>query len=109
MRESVTYQAILNAGQVKQAHRILLLLGRQRFGGPNKATRQALEAITDLKQLRRLTLRLLDISSWQELLAPPWPKRRARKRASAAMARGYFFPSKRSTTQHPRACVPARQ
>jgi hypothetical protein len=68
MRESVTYQMIIDEGRVEQAHRFLLRLGRKRFGEPDQATRQALEAITNLKKLDRLADRVLEAESWQDLL-----------------------------------------
>jgi hypothetical protein len=71
MRESDTYQAILEEGGVLTLHRTLLTLGQERFGKPDAAIRQAVEAITDLKRLDRLVKRLLKVSSWQELLATP--------------------------------------
>jgi hypothetical protein len=42
--------------------------GRKRFGPPDTATKTAIEAITDLARLETLTERLLDVTSWQELL-----------------------------------------
>ena len=68
MYESVTYQAIVDEGRVKEAHRILLLQGRERFGKPDAATRKAITAITDLARLERLAKRLNKVASWQELL-----------------------------------------
>jgi hypothetical protein len=71
MRESDTFQAILEEGAVTGMHRLLLAQGRERFGKPDKATRHAVEAITDLEGLERLGKRLLTVASWQELLATP--------------------------------------
>ena len=68
MHESVTYQAIIDEGQVKHAHRVLLRLGRKRFGQPDKATQQAIKAITDLKKLNRMVDRLLEVETWHDLL-----------------------------------------
>src|SRR5262245_33353971 len=68
MRESDTFQAILEEGRVQGAHRFLLLVGRERFGTPDKATRRALQRITDLQRLERLAMRLLDVTGWEELL-----------------------------------------
>ena len=44
--------------------------GRKRFGEPDAPTAAALQAITDLDRLEALSDRLLDVASWQELLAP---------------------------------------
>jgi len=69
MRESDTYQAILEEGERQGLHDALLRLGRKRFGEPDEAVRQAVLAIQDLEQLYRLSEDLLDVSTWQELLA----------------------------------------
>jgi predicted transposase YdaD len=67
MEESSTYQAVLS----KEARRILLRMGRKRFGPPDEATTAAIQAIEDVNRLEELSERLLDVSSWQELLATP--------------------------------------
>ena len=69
MRESVTYQAIVEEGKVEDRQDVLLQLGRKRFGIPNPASVMTLRRITDRDRLARLTDALLDVSSWQELLA----------------------------------------
>ncbi len=51
--------------------RTLLHLGRKKFGEPDEATRLALGDITDLDRLDRLSERLLEVASWQELLQTP--------------------------------------
>ena len=75
MRESDTYQAILDEGReegvVKGVQRTLLHLGRKRLGEPDEAARRALLDITDLDRLDRLSERLLDVSTWQELVQTP--------------------------------------
>jgi predicted transposase YdaD len=68
MHESDTYQAILDEGRAEGAQRTLLHLGRKKFGEPEEATRRALLGITDLERLDRLTERLLDVATWQQLL-----------------------------------------
>jgi hypothetical protein len=47
------------------------LLGRRRFGEPDEAKRLALRDITDLERLDRLSERLLEVATWQELLQTP--------------------------------------
>lgn len=73
MRESDTYQAILEEGEVKgevkNARATLLRLGARRWGPPEQTARQRLEAIRDLAQLQELIDRVLDAPGWQELLA----------------------------------------
>lgn len=68
MKESVTYQAIVEEGKIEARQEVLLELGAKRFGAPNEATEMAVRAITNLDRLRRLSDRLLEVSSWQELL-----------------------------------------
>jgi hypothetical protein len=75
MRESDTYQAILDEGReegrVQGLQRARLHQGRKKFGEPDEATRGALLGITDLERLDRLSERSLDVSTWQELLQTP--------------------------------------
>ena len=78
MEYSDTYLEILEEGAAKEARRFLLLLGSDRFGQPDPATRVALEAITNPKRLEQLGRRMLRVSSWQELLAKPTTQRRRR-------------------------------
>jgi hypothetical protein len=61
----------LQEGRVEESHRLLLRLGRQRFGAADAATEAALRAIRDLDRLERLADAMLTVSSWQELLATP--------------------------------------
>jgi predicted transposase YdaD len=72
MRESDTYQAILEEGivegRLQYARAMLLRLGTRRWGPPAAATRQRLEAINDLGQVQSLIDRLLDAGGWDELL-----------------------------------------
>jgi hypothetical protein len=84
MEESVTYQAIVAKGRAKgivegraeEARRLLLRLGRKRLGPPPPAARATIEAMDDLTRLEGLTDRLLDVATWDELLAGPTPRRR---------------------------------
>ena len=71
MRESVTYQAIVEEGRVEARQDDLLLLGRQRFGGTSAETESALRGIADADRLARLIAALRDASSWEELLTTP--------------------------------------
>jgi len=76
MRESTTYQAILEEGkaeglaqgQLQEARRVLLRLASKRFGAPDTPTKAAVKAIGSVERLERLTLRVLDVGSWEELL-----------------------------------------
>jgi hypothetical protein len=84
MRESVTYQAIIEEGKaeglIEEARRILLLQGRSRFGEPSAEELAAIHSLTNVRKLERLSVRLLQASSWQELLGSNGPGRRSRGR-----------------------------
>ena len=54
-----------------RARHILLLQGRKRFGEPSLEIELALRKIEDLERLDRMSLRLLDVSSWTDLLETP--------------------------------------
>jgi hypothetical protein len=96
MKESVTYQAIIEEGEakgiakgeamgeVKEAQKMLFLLGRNQFGEPSPEAAAALQALTDIGQLEALGVRLLRVSSWEELLGlnGPGKRRRGRKKTS---------------------------
>ncbi len=73
MRESVTFQAILEEGEqtgrIKELHRMILRQGRRRFGEANETMRLQIEAMRDIERLEDLTERLLIVSSWDELMA----------------------------------------
>jgi hypothetical protein len=66
LEASSTYQMLLDRGRIDEARKLLLQLGRIRFGPPDAPTRTAIET---LKDLERLSERLLDALSWAELLA----------------------------------------
>jgi len=84
MKESTTYQLILQEGQVKgalaEAQKLLLLQGEKRFGPPDADTLAALCGINDVARLEELWVRLLDARSWQDLLPPAKPRRRTGRR-----------------------------
>lgn len=68
MKESVTYQAIIEEGQAKEARKIIFMLGSSKFGEPSAEAEAALNALSDVRQLEKLGVRLLRVSSWDELL-----------------------------------------
>jgi predicted transposase YdaD len=108
MKESVTYQAILEAGRAEgeargeargeakgraegeakgktaEARRMLLLLGREQFGEPSAQVQAILDGLTDVALLERLTLQLKHATSWQELLGKPSSRRRSPRRKPSA-------------------------
>jgi hypothetical protein len=78
MKESSTYQAILEEGReegrsegaVAEAKKVLRLQGDEVFGVPDARTAAAIERINDLAQLEDLLRRLPGQTNWQELLGP---------------------------------------
>jgi hypothetical protein len=77
MKESTTYQAILEEGALAAVRRTLLRLGEDLFGGPPAPDQQAaIAAITDEGRLEDLIVRAVHVASWSELLAAPTPRRR---------------------------------
>jgi hypothetical protein len=71
VEESTTYQYILEQGAVRNARKVLLQLGRERFGPPDEATTTLINGISDPERLDRMTGRFLRVSSWRELLETP--------------------------------------
>ena len=75
MRDSDTYMAILDEGraegEVRGARRMLFRQGRKRFGEPVTDVLSALQAVNDLERLERMSDRVLEASSWQDLIATP--------------------------------------
>lgn len=73
MRESVTFQAILEEGEqtgrIRELHRMILRQGRRRFGEADETVRGQIEAILDIETLEDLSEQLVVVSSWAELLA----------------------------------------
>lgn len=80
MKESVTYQAIINEGAAEEAQRILLRLGTKAFGAPDAATKAVLAGISDPERLETLILRVGEVKGWDELLAKPKSRRGSGKR-----------------------------
>ncbi|MFN4261808.1 MAG: hypothetical protein ACK4RK_21210 [Gemmataceae bacterium] len=69
LRESSSYQMILNERRAEEARTLLLQLGAKRFGPPTADIKDRLEAITDVARLERIGQGLLDVNNWEELLA----------------------------------------
>jgi hypothetical protein len=80
MRESVTYQAVVEEGELKEARKMLLLIGKKLLGTPDPSTRAAVNSLEDLAHLEGLAKRAFDVHSWQELLGQPAPRRRNGRR-----------------------------
>ena len=56
-------------GRAQGSRETILRLARRRFGEPDSATLDALQAIVDLDRLVRITDRVLDAESWADLLS----------------------------------------
>jgi hypothetical protein len=84
MEESVTYQAIIRKGRLSEARQVIFRLGEKRFGSADEATTATLNAIDDVAKLDKLIDRILDVSSWQELLGPTRRRRRNGRRQGNA-------------------------
>jgi predicted transposase YdaD len=73
MKESSTYQAILeegrSEGRIAEARKLLLLQGNARFGPPDDQARAVLERTSNIEVLEGLFVRLPNVSGWHELLA----------------------------------------
>jgi predicted transposase YdaD len=76
MKESSTYQAILAEGRIEgrleTLRNMLLRQGRQRFNrAPSASVQARIQAITDAERLERMADRILNVTTWQELLQTP--------------------------------------
>jgi hypothetical protein len=92
MEESVTYQAIIEQGEARgeargvekgrltEAREILLRVGRKRLGDPDRRVEAAIEAIGDHERLADLVVRVADVTDWNDLLPPPRPRGRTRRK-----------------------------
>jgi hypothetical protein len=72
MKESTTYQAILQEGlaegAVHEARKLLLSMGSKKLGRPSARAEAALGKVTDLGRLESLIERLGTVESWHALL-----------------------------------------
>jgi hypothetical protein len=92
MKESTTYQAILQEGMeegIKQGalfetKKLLQLAGEQQFGAPDARSKAALERIQDGRLLEAMILRLPDAAGWADLLDHASPRRRKGRRPPSA-------------------------
>jgi len=70
MKESTTYQEIIQEGRTDEAKSFVLKLGTKQLGRPTVVVTARLEEITDLGVLEKLTNHLIAGSpkTWAELL-----------------------------------------
>ena len=83
MRESSTYQAILDEGReegrekgreegaLREARKMLLRLGHVKFKTLTPDVEAAIQAINDLDRLERMGDRIVTAGTWQDLLDAP--------------------------------------
>jgi predicted transposase YdaD len=87
MKESSTYQAILEEGRtegaVAEARKLVRVFGSRMFGPPDAQTATASERLSDLARLEELCDRLPTVGSWPELFGQPAPGRRSGRRRPA--------------------------
>jgi hypothetical protein len=74
IEESSVYQGILRRGkamgEAQGIREALLIAGRKKLGPPDERISAQIGEIHDLDRLKLLMERLIDVSSWDELLAP---------------------------------------
>jgi predicted transposase YdaD len=58
-------------GRAEAARKALLILGRKRLGPPDESVQGRIAAISDLDRLHDLLDRVLEVASWEVLLAAP--------------------------------------
>jgi predicted transposase YdaD len=81
MKESVTYQAILEegiekgqeSGALNEGRRMLLLAGARRLGTPSVEVTETVERIRSRERLEQLVQRVFDVETWEELLREETP------------------------------------
>jgi hypothetical protein len=71
MEDSDTFMAIIDEGRVRQARRLIVLLGQDRFGLPDKPTLDCLQAMKDINRLERIFFGIHEAATWQDLLDTP--------------------------------------
>jgi hypothetical protein len=67
LEDSSTYRAII----AKCTRSDIVIFGTGKFGEPDSRFLADLESVTDLRRLRELLVRILDVDSWQQLLDEP--------------------------------------
>jgi hypothetical protein len=77
IEESSVYQEIfakgLVEGRIEEARQTVVQLGRKKLGEPTEGVRAVIDVIDEVDQLNALLTRILDVSSWDELLGPVDP------------------------------------
>ncbi len=75
MKESVTYQAIVEEGRAEgraeAAQAMLLQFARRFLPPPDAQTEAAIRQLRDVDRLKRMADRLPDVADWADLLSTP--------------------------------------
>ncbi len=73
IEESSVYQDALQKGEAKgaveEAREILIRHGTKKFGPPDEQTKTRISAMVDVNRIQDLIDRVLDVATWDELLA----------------------------------------
>lgn len=83
MAESVTIDIFKEWGALEQSRKVILQLGTELFGPPTDEIRAQVQGIESLTRFDHLNIRLLKAKTWDELLAPPPRRPRAKKKPAA--------------------------
>jgi predicted transposase YdaD len=83
IEESSVYQGILKKGMAKgivegrieEVREVVLRQGRKKFGPPGQEIEAEINALNNLERLHELVDRILDVSTWDDLLAPTGPSK----------------------------------
>jgi hypothetical protein len=71
MQESDTYLMIRDEGKEEASREHILLIGEDRLGPADEATRSQLSSVTDLPRLKRMVLCASKAATWQQILDTP--------------------------------------
>lgn len=62
------FKMFLDRGRIREARSLLLRVGSKKFGRPTPAHELAINELTDLARLEALSEKLLDVTTWDDLL-----------------------------------------
>jgi hypothetical protein len=71
MRDSDTFMSIIDEGRLEEVKKVVLRLGQKKLGVADETVRAFVAGNEDVDHLEFLLERILDVKSWQELLATP--------------------------------------
>jgi hypothetical protein len=71
LRESSFFEFAGEEMALREARKIILLQGRERFGEPDAHVRPRLESITDIVKLEDMARRAVWATDWASLIAEP--------------------------------------